>query len=69
MHAQILIFGIFSKTKATLVPASKPTNVVAKLIAMKRDDEVPETIFDHTELGADYFVNFELTTAKNSTSI
>ena len=50
------------------VPASKPTNVVAKLIAMKRDDEVPQTIFDHTELGADYFVNLELTTAKNFTS-
>ena len=43
------------------VPASKPTNVVVKLIAMKRDDEVPQTIFDHTELGADYFVNLELT--------
>ena len=49
--------------------ASKPTNVVAKLITMKRDDEVPEAISDHTELGADYFENFELTTAKNSTSI
>jgi hypothetical protein len=36
------------------VPASKPMNVVAKLITMKRDDEVPQTNFDHTELGGDY---------------
>jgi hypothetical protein len=48
--------------------ASRPLNMAAKVIAMKRDSEVPQTIFDHTELGLDYLLNVELTTAKNFTS-
>jgi hypothetical protein len=49
--------------------ASRPLNIAAKESVMKRDSEVPQTIFDYTDLGLDYALNVELITAKKFTSL
>lgn len=54
------------------VPAvvSRPLHIAAKLIAMRRDADVPQTNFDVAEeLGLDCFANIEFTTAKSLTSL
>jgi hypothetical protein len=53
----------------TSSPAVASKNIAPKIIAMVRKAEVPQTVFDHTELGQDHFQNVELSTAKNFTSI
>ena len=59
----------FKRVSNRRASAPRPKNIVAKLIAMKRIDQVPNTDFDHTELGADYFENTTLTTSASLTSL
>ena len=55
------------RSTASSTSAAAQPNVIAKLIAMKREDPIPLTDFDHTELTVDYFIDFPLTTAAKLT--
>lgn len=57
------------RSNPTAAGSTKTMFIVQKLIAMKRDDPIPLSNFDHTELENDYFVDYPLTTAEHLTSI